>query len=302
MAQESKTMGSTFTISGNSDNESNVKRILSDMKAAALTHQNFRKFLQQWASTRNIILAQIENEFSQYTDKVARYKEMKEHPRMKSSIENNLVPMELFQIITELTSHLKLITSWKFMEAELSQTLVEKMADALGEVKGLDIEREVLNRIGEMTKVQNTMFQEIMTSRFETMDSKFLAALKNMQDESRLDKQENTKILTTALITNSQIFENMIGDFLKSMRDRPVPSMITFDPDQLVADLGIARKSVSDEKAAQLKSVEQKEKPNDILAVIGRVEQQEINKPKKPVVRDAVNEDDAKPTKLDDDF
>lgn len=284
---EQKPMSASFSLQGG-DNESNIKRVLSEMKQAAVNHHNYKKYAQNWESTRSIILSQVENEYSQYNDKVERYRELREAPRIKSSLENNLAPMELFSTVVEMTNHIRLILAWKIIESELSQTFVEKMVGCLAEVSSLEVEREVLKRMGEMVQSQSDMFSEALQSRMQTFDSKFLAFVSATQNENRIDRKETVNMLTNALITNSQIMEQALQSVAKILK-QPQIAEVKWDETSLTKDLDGLTKKVRDEKSSQFDMIDTKEKPEDIIAVISKVNVDKVSETKQKT-RDPVVE------------
>ncbi len=270
---------SSFELKGNTDNETNIRRILSDMKEASINHHNYRKYATSWSNTRLIILSQIDNETLQYNEKLDRFRELKESPRIKESLDNKLAPIELYSVVVSIVNHLRAIISWKVVEAELSQLFVEKMVSCLGEVASLDVEREVLKRMGEMVQSQSDLFAETLQSRMQTFDSKFLSFVTAMQNENRIDRKETTNMLTNALITNAQIMEQALLAVLKMIQtlEVPIPSL---DSTSLESDLDGLKKQVHIEKKNQLQQADLKETPEDILSVLSRVNIDQMSRPK----------------------
>lgn len=266
-----------FKLKGDSDNEIQVKRVLDELRKSPVTHYTYRKYYEQWQNTRQIILAQIENESSQYAEQAEQFKEMKEQPRVKSAIQNRVAPIEIYDTMVQLHYRARQIISWKFIEAELSQILIEKYVSVLGEVKAVDVEREVITRLNEMEKGRNALFLEIMQTRFENMDDKFLGALKLLQDEYKVDRRENINVMSTALLTNATVMSDALNSIMRSLQGFSQPPH--FDGGALERDLSEVKGSIKTGQKESEQALRSKQAPRDILEELGKLP---VNSPSRP--------------------
>lgn len=298
MAEE-KEFEKTFTLKTESGNEAQIKRLVDETRKTSITHSNYKKPYDQWLNTRNIILAQIENEYSQYVEETQRYREMKEEPRVKSAMQNRVVPLEMYETVLKLHYRAKQITSWKFLEAEFSQVLLQRIAEALGEVKALDIEREVLSRMNEMEKQRHELFMEIMNERWGAMDNKFLAALKIMEEQHRVDAKENITILSNAITTNADLMRQAVDVVLKSVKEASRDGIlrISLDGNKLHKDLTGVDQEIKNSENSLKSEVAGKKTADDMLKDIGDMEahiastsannKKPVTKPKTPDAKPA---------------
>ncbi len=194
----------TFKLKASGDNESEIKRIYVELKGANITGQNYLKFYERVKSTLSIINAQIENEFSQYSEYEAEYKKLGDQDRTKKAIENKIVPIEVFTARLNMNRKERQIISWFVIAYDITDTMMRKLATALGETQAFEIKRDTLKEMREMEKARNDLFLEIMKSRSDEMDSKFLSGLKALQEENRIDRKENSNIMASAIVTAAQ--------------------------------------------------------------------------------------------------
>jgi hypothetical protein len=272
-------MDEIFRLASSNDNEAQIRHVLEELEKASITHYNFKKFVEQWGNTRQIVLAQIENEYSQYVEELETYRELKEQPRIKGAIENRVAPLDIYDAVLKMHFRARQIISWKFIEAEMGRILITKLSGALGEVKAIDVEREVLNRIQEMEQNRNSLFLEIMTTRFEAMDSKFLAGLRIMQENDRVDKKENMQVMANALVTNSQIMQETIGGLAKSLHNQERVNT-AFDFEESIKPLSNTLKKEKTNVIERLSELQTKTPPKDIVESIKDLEK-DLSQPKK---------------------
>lgn len=284
MAEQGKgtTPEETFVVSQGGDNEIQVRKLMTEVDKAPITASNYKKYYEQWNNYRQIILAQIEQYFSHYVEELQKYTEMKEHPRYKNAMDNNVVPMDLYSCVIKLHWYARQIVSWKFIETEFNSMLCRKLSMALGEVKAIDIEREVLNRMSEMQKQRNDMDLEIINGKVEMMETKFLHALKNMQEENKMDRKENINILANALTTNTDLMQRALETVVKSVKLVQNAGYVSFDEQKLTNDMAGIGKDLGIAKNANTAGIATKQQPTDIAASLKKIDD-EMAKQTKPI-------------------
>jgi hypothetical protein len=282
MEQNKKKQGmdDVFVLATGNDNEAQIRRVLEDFEKASINHYNFKKYTEKWLNTRQIVLAQIENEYSQYVEELETYRELKDQERVKNAIANRVVPLDIYDAVLKMHFRARQIVSWKFIEAEMSTILMYKLSAALGEVRAVDIEREVVNRMHEMEENRNKLFLEIMTTRFDAMDTKFVASLKVLQETHKLDKKENTQILANALITNSQIMQETIASFAKTLKQTEKTSF-EFDFDGANKPLSDVLRTEKSNIIHRMNELRQKAEPKDVVESVKQYEADLTSKDKK---------------------
>lgn len=220
MSEEEKDkMKEMFKLSekAGGENEAEVKLVLNRLQKSSVSYSNHKRFVDEWTTVRRIIRAQIENELSRYSEERTQYLELRDSDRVKRAIQDErLVPRDLWQGTLKLQYHARQIVGWLLYEANLSRVMVEKLTGAVGEVRALDIERETLKRVDENVKGTAKMFQDIMQTRFESMDEKFLQALANMQEQEHLHKRDIVNTMGRILDDLQNNNKQLVGVILNS--------------------------------------------------------------------------------------
>lgn len=266
MADENKTqsLGETFRIKSGGDNESQIRRIFEEVKNSSITHENHEKYYDKIMNTLAIIHAQIENEYSQYLELEAEYAKLGKQERTKKAIEDKIVPLDVFATYVNMSRRERQITSWLILAHEITETSLKKFGTALSDAKAFEIKRDALREMREDSKRVFQLFEEIMTSRFASMDEKFLAGLRQLQRENQLDRRESLNLLSSAVVTNAQL----MGDATKNlfeMISRSYPDSYD-DVKKLQSKFDQTQKELRDSAISQIKSFNE-ERPNIVEEV-----------------------------------
>lgn len=188
--------------------KSEVQRILEEMRQANISIGNHRKYLDKVQSTENIILSQIENNKSKYSEMQAKYKDVTSKQNFIDGYDGGIVSAELYDLVKELNKTLQETYSWKSLQLELNLIMLRKMADIMGDTQALDIKRDALKEFREMSerqnkmsldmqKEQNNLVKTIIQERYQLMEDKmnlFMAVVTDKVNEERKQMMELLKV------------------------------------------------------------------------------------------------------------
>lgn len=301
-SEKSRHLRETFEIKSGGDNESEIKRVFGELKNTAITPQNFMKHYERVRNTLTIIHAQLENDYSQYVEFESEYKKLGESERTKKAIESKIIPLEVFQARINMSKRERQIISWTLLAYDICETTMKKLAAALNEMQAYEIKRDVLKEMREMENARNKLFEEVISSRFESMDNKFLAGLKALQEENRIDRKENSNTLSSAIVTASQLNRDAIK-VLFEMISRSYPDKYD-DIDEIRKKFDNVHSEFETQSLSELKG--KKEHP-DIRDRVNKEAEEVSPKKKQKVEKSSIKEfeegleDFTPPVAIDDD-
>lgn len=210
-----------FTSTAKSQNTSQVEKLLNEIKDAQITLHNYKEWIPKVVNISNLIIVQIENLMQEYITRNEEYKILKEDDGTKKLKTQQLVPDRMHDCLKEMHYYLRQIATWKFYENEIAFIIIGKLDKVMATTNALDIEREVFKRYDELDERKNAMFTEIITEYHKSFENNFIAGLKELQNESRLDRKENTLIMRNALQKGNAIMVDALRElFLDAKRDK----------------------------------------------------------------------------------
>lgn len=205
-----RTLKETFAIKSGGDNEGEIKRIFNNIKNATLTTDNFKEHIAQSNNVLQIIDAQLENEFSLYLDTEDEWNRLGKQERIKKAMENKIMPLEAFQARIAMAKRERQIISWHALAYDIAKSMMRKLAQTLDEVKAYEVKRDALREMKDMEKERSALFLDIMTSRMNAMDEKFMAGLKALQEENRIDRKENTQMMSGMMVNGLSVQKDTV--------------------------------------------------------------------------------------------
>lgn len=282
MTEETRSLQSTFRIKSGGDNESQIRRIFEEVKNSSITHENHEKFYDKIINILAIIHAQIENEYSQYLELENEYARLGKQERTKKAIEDKIVPLDVFTAYVNMSRRQRQITSWLILSHEITETTLKKFSIALDEAKAFEIKRDALREMREDSKRLFALFEEIMTSRFASMDEKFLAGLKTLQKENQLDRRESINTLSGAIVTNAQFMSDATR-VLFEMISRSYPEQFE-EVQSLRTRFDDTQKKFTNQTMTEVraKDVDKRDIIDQVEEIVAEAEK---NRPKKEVVK-----------------
>lgn len=171
MEQESKTSKEYIT------------NFLETARNQNMTYQNFRKPHDDVMNKYEMIEAQIDNlneDYNRISKKHAKYMDNKEIKNLITS--DKIVPVDVYEMLAEKESIMSQMADWKILQCELVKIDDEKLANAIGAVRGMDIEKEVLTNMKEVIKQRDDMIVEIVNEKMKVVDEKQEAFKQMMAD------------------------------------------------------------------------------------------------------------------------
>lgn len=169
-------VASTFKID-TGGSKTQVRDFLETLNGAEVTYHNYKRWQDNVTNMDQIIQSAIENAASQYERVLEEWKELRSSDYVKNAREKDIIPKELYDLALQMAKYMKDVIGWENIQKILHKTMNQKMANAIGEVKALDIESEAIKRMEAMVASNNELHKEIVTTRFKSMEEHFLTGM-----------------------------------------------------------------------------------------------------------------------------
>lgn len=245
-------------MEGEQSYRTQVQTILEEIRSANITLGNFKKYLDKVNSTEQVILAQIENNKTEYQDMMRQYTEMLNKQSFKDGYDGGIVSKDMFDLQKQMNQKIQATYGWKSIQLELKSVLLDKMSDVLFETKVLDIERDALNRFNEMTKNEHDFFKSIMDGRFKLLEDKFYLFMNTVTDKMNEERKVMLKALM-AFAPNAAM--NMPTPLSRQDMPKAVETPVKFKEKNYKSKVDIQEDNWSEGKSEKEKS--EKEKSDD---------------------------------------
>ncbi|MBU0925800.1 hypothetical protein KKG81_12995 [bacterium] len=152
------------------DLKESIKNILRDLNNP-ITYANAEQIIYRVISAGELIEGHISSAL--YTEKIKR-KEFNEFKKRKSVSrmisENKVCPIELINTLTDSRIHLKEAYDWDRTQLEMYKKILPKLKEALGAIKGYDIEKEVTKGFEERQKSWMDLTKDLVTVKFKQLE------------------------------------------------------------------------------------------------------------------------------------
>lgn len=188
-----------FKLTKGEMEEPTVKKFLEELEHNNITHHNYLEYVQRAENMSVAISAQVQSLHTDYSSLSIEYKELFAEDKTKTTLENKVVPIELYKMLMEMFKNIKNIVSWKWYESEMYLIIVKKLSSALAEAKVVDNEREVLNRMQDMEQQRNKFLRDALVTSINTMHEKYTLSL-----------ERNTKAMSDAVLEVVKMTDDIV--------------------------------------------------------------------------------------------
>lgn len=187
-----------------------IKELIEKHNNSSVTYQNYKEPHTKILNNVEMIEAQIDNLNEKYDTLSLKYKKAIEHKSVVNLMTTEkIVPIELHDMLTEKENILSQMAEWKILQFQLMEIDDKNLATALGAVRGMDIEKEVLTNMKEVIKQRDDMIIEIMDNKMKSIDEK-QEAFKQMMS----DRFEGNAIRLHSMFMNNirEIFNKVVAN------------------------------------------------------------------------------------------
>jgi len=185
-----------------------VQGILTEIQQATISLGNYRRYIEKVKSTEQIIVAQIENNVSEYGEMHAMFKDETNKQSYQDGYDGGIVSVQLFEVVKNMNKKLQDTYSWKALQLELNLALVKKLDAVMGDTQALEIKRDALKEMREDNERRNKLFldsqkenndllKNLMTARHQLMEDKMNLFMGTVSKEI----DEKVKLMMTMLTT-----------------------------------------------------------------------------------------------------
>lgn len=172
------------------ENKSAIKRVLDDLEESNITFENYKRYIDKVENTINVISAQIENDRSEYENIYGEYKEMTEGEIFKRTKLDNVVPLDAFKQLINITRVMKDTLNWEMLKSGIYQVMYKKLLSVTNDANALDIKRDALEEMREMEKERNKVILEVIGQKAISLDQRYDFLNKQIYEQHRSDKKE----------------------------------------------------------------------------------------------------------------
>jgi hypothetical protein len=179
-----------------------LNQVVEEFNNATITHLNYSTFLSKLLSRVQIIHSTIDNHNTQFAKLANQLTEQKEkigESRLKQMRENNIIPLQIFTIVNDMSFHLREMLAWKIIESELMFPILNKFGNALGEVSAYEVESRVLDAMRESQNRMLTHAENMMTTKMAQQDQKIDFVVKQLHERTDLALEKQLLLLNEML-------------------------------------------------------------------------------------------------------
>lgn len=165
--------------------ESQVRSILNDINSAAITFENFKRYLDKVSDADKIINANIDNmayEYNSLNNTLVENSKKDVNVKMR---QRGYVPVDDYNTLFRMNEIQRQVFNWKSLQVEILQIIYVKLGQVLEDTKGMEIQRDALSRMDELQANNQKVFKEnfsmmtrmvlsIVNGKMQAVDDKFI--------------------------------------------------------------------------------------------------------------------------------
>lgn len=183
------------------ENYAQIKREIDGIKNATVTLDNYKKFSDKILNKDSIIVSQIENFKNDYVRESSALKTRTDTEKFQSTLDNNYVDREVYEIQRRMLVTLSNAFSWKIIQSEMYNILFKKVIELIDDTNAYAIKRDALKEMREMESERNRVIlesvsqmvdftKEVVGNKFSLMDEKLNTSYRMISEQSRMERNE----------------------------------------------------------------------------------------------------------------
>lgn len=198
-----------FTMQKKGEHISAIEKLIADIRNNRVNLENYKEIYNTAMSKDQVLLSNIENEITNYSTILDDYKEMFEKDYVKTALNNNMVPIDLYEMLENLFKYTQRVAELKFIQVELFKTLCENMFKTMETVSAVDIQKDALREFRSMQKEMLEFSKQLANTKLQIMEDKYTSLLSIAQDKNeQLVKSLNNDFL---LLINQLVQKNKLN-------------------------------------------------------------------------------------------
>jgi len=199
-----------FNVEDGGSKHREISQAVEEFNTATITHLNFSTYYSKLQSRIEIIQSTIDNHHTQFRklkNELAEKKGRIEEGRLRQMKDANIIPLDIFLTVNEMSFLLSEMLAWKLIESEMMFPVLKKFANALGEVSAYEVETRVLDG---MRDTQNRLLahsENMMTTKMAQQDQKIDIVVNQIHERTDL-ALERQMVLMNEMLKKSQEAEH----------------------------------------------------------------------------------------------
>lgn len=211
---------------------SEVNSILQELRNAAVTFDNFKRYFDKVEDAERIIKANVQNlkyEYSQINEEVSQSVKSSSN---KSMLDRGFVKIDDYNKVSRMNKILSEVVSWKTYQNEIFKVIYVKLGQVLEDTKGMEIQRDAIQQMDKMQdnnqklfkdnfSMMSRMFLSVVNGQIQTSQEKFMKLIMAIYREFQKNNVENTKMLIRILESTENVDaetkDRIVKDFEKSV-------------------------------------------------------------------------------------
>lgn len=172
------------------ENHTAIERVINELNETSITFDNYKRFGDRVDNNINIILAQIENTRTQFTEIYEDFVLQTKSSDFKRVSMDNLVPKDVFKMVIAMNKILKDTISWQEMKSSMYEIMYKKIYSIIDEANALTIKKEAIQEMRDMEKERNKIITDTVTHKFGMIDERFDSIIKSILESQKNERTE----------------------------------------------------------------------------------------------------------------
>lgn len=153
------------------EEKENIRNIIEQLKTKSIGHGNYKKFVEAIRQRDLMLQTSMSNTLNSLDNYRSELDSALEHPQVKTMMEEEkIVPISIFDSYSKMYKAADEILIFRTLQAQMYKILCKKLANALGEIKSLDIEREALSRFSDMHDQHHKFTADLLNNKLKVVE------------------------------------------------------------------------------------------------------------------------------------
>jgi len=202
-----------------------MRKLIEEIESATITIENHKQFFDKITQSNRTVDMQVESLQMDNSELKRVYTEQTSKDSYKDMQERGYIPIDVFNTFNSMHKILKEAYNWKSLQTKLLITLVQKISNILQDVKALDIKRDALSEMKEMTERQNELFSERQESLNNLFKDIMIAKFQSFEDRMMMLTEQNQRFthemikMFVSLIEKINLKEEVKNDFKEKIEE-----------------------------------------------------------------------------------
>lgn len=227
--QEQQGRYSEFEVKTSIDNKQKIEKFTEELRNNQITPEQARKYIQEMEQHMSIIDLAIGKAVDEFQNTRDSLEQTKKQEHIKQRIDDDSHMSQLIEKYNTVIGHLKEVVSWLVLSYEPLQLFAMNTARTLSEMKGMDVQNEVLKRL-EQAQDQRHQLQieelrqtgESFKNIMNNQQDKYINTLKHILTTEKTKSKDTQYVLRDIVDKNTQTLHHvmqLVTDMYERMGD-----------------------------------------------------------------------------------